>query len=247
MKLLTIFPVAIAIGTISLVGCNEIETRPPTSSQATGTPEVAATTPPKPASAPKVAATPSPQPKTASTPPKTVDIEIVSCQITMAQVNDPDGAANVRSQPDTNANNIVGKLTNGTMVTVESQANGWFQITNPVAGWIAQSRTDNSCTQKVAQVNFPRGSISFELRDRILGSGSHRYTFETSPGQRLTLTAREGPLPIVLTPDGGELNADAASNGASTWTGQLAAPGKYTLDFPSNFRGFTYETLVQIE
>lgn len=240
------FRVAVAIGTISLMGCNEIQTGASTSPQPTGTPTVAATATPKPPLAPKVAATASPQPTTASNAPKTVDIQTLSCQITMAQVNDPDGSLNVRSQPNATTSNIVGKLNNGTMVTVESQTNGWLQITNPVAGWIAQNRTDNSCTQKVAQVNFTPGSISFELRDRILGSGSHRYSFESSPGQRLTLTAREGPLPIVLTPNGTELNAEAASNGASTWTGSLSAPGKYTLDFPSNFRGFTYETLVEL-
>lgn len=240
MKPLTLLRVAIAVGMIVLASCDEIESGASTSAEPTATPTVAATMSPQPTATPPVKAFPT------SDKANTADIEILSCKITMAQVNDPDGSLNVRSQPDTTANNIVGKLDNGTMVTVESQANGWFQITHPISGWISQNRTDSSCNQKVARVNFVPGSVSFDLRDRILGSGSHRYTFAASPGQSLTLTAREGPLPIVVTPDGKELNAEATSNGASTWTGQLTTRGDYTLDFPSNFRGFTYETSVQI-
>lgn len=240
MKLLTLLRVAIAVGTITFVGCDEIESGASTSAEPTATPTVAATMSPQPTATPPVKEFPT------TSKANTADIKILSCKITMAQVNDPDGSLNVRSQPDTTANNIVGKLDNGTMVTIESQANGWFQITNPISGWISQNRTDSSCNQKVAQINFAPGAVSFDLRDRILGSGSHRYTFVASPGQRLTLTAREGPLPIVLTPEGTELNAEATSNGASTWTGQLTTPGEYTLDFPSNFRGFTYETSVEI-
>lgn len=262
MKLLMMFQIAIAVSAIALVGCDEVESESSPSSELPTIPPVATTATPKPTVAPTIAATSSPQPT--ATPPveefptssqtsaasKTTnpaDIETLSCRITMAQVNDPDGPLNVRSQPDASANNVVGQLENGTMVTVESEANGWFQITNPIAGWISQNRTDSSCNQKVAQVNFAPGSVSFELRDRILGSGSHRYKFKASPGQSLILTAREGPLPIVLTPDGTELNAETTSNGASTWTGQLSARGEYTLDFPSNFRGFTYETSVELK
>jgi uncharacterized protein YgiM (DUF1202 family) len=248
MKLLTMFRVAIAVGMIGLVGCDEIDSEASTSSKPIVTPTVAATASPQTTTTPPVKPlSPSPQATASSNPPNSAEIETLSCKITMARVNDPDGSVNVRSKPDTSANNIVGQLQNGTMVTVASEANEWFQITNPMAGWISQNRTDSSCNQKVSRVNFTPGSVSFELRDRILGSGSHSYQFTASPGQSLTVRAREGPLPIVVTPDGAELNAEATSNGASTWTGQLTTAGEYTLDFPSNFRGFTYETSVELK
>ncbi|MGB3237470.1 MAG: SH3 domain-containing protein [Geitlerinemataceae cyanobacterium] len=239
MKPLMILRVAFTISTIVLMGCNDIERGVPTSSEPTVAPTVATT--------PTVQEFPPSKPTAAiSKTPKSVEIETLSCKISMAQVNDPDGPLNVRSQPDASVNNIVGQLQNGTMVTVESEANGWLQITNPISGWISQKRTDSSCNQKASRVKFAPGSVSFDLRDRILGSGNHRYLFEASAGQSLTLTAREGPLPIVLTPEGTELNAETTSNGASTWTGQLSTSGEYTLDFPSNFRGFTYETSIEL-
>ncbi|HIK31469.1 MAG TPA: SH3 domain-containing protein [Oscillatoriales cyanobacterium M59_W2019_021] len=252
MKRLRMFPVAIALMAMALVGCDEVDSGSSASPELTATPTLAPTSAtthsPQPTATPPVKE--SPASPAATTPPnslKAATIETLSCEITMARVNDPDGPLNVRSQPDTTANNVVGTLENGTMVTVASEQNGWLQITNPVAGWISQSRTESSCSQKVARVNFTPGSVAFKLSDRILGSGSHRYSFAATSGQTLTITAHEGPLPIVLAPNGGELNADSTLNGASTWTGSLNASGEYILDYPSNFRGFTYETSVELK
>lgn len=252
MKRLRMFPVAIVLTVMALVGCDEVDSgstaSPKSTAMPTAAPKSVATSSSQPTVTPPVKETlASPAATTPPTSPNTATIETLSCEIAMAQVNDPDGPLNVRSQPDTTANNVVGTLENGTMVMVASEKNGWLQITNPVAGWISQSRTESSCTQKVARVNFVPGSVSFQLSDRILGSGSHRYNFAATSGQTLTLTAREGPLPIVLAPDGGELNADSTLNGASTWTGPLNASGEYILDYPSNFRGFTYETSVELK
>jgi serine/threonine protein kinase len=60
-------------------------------------------------------------------------------------VSDPESPLNVRSRPDTKRGEIVGKLENGTSLTVVGEQNGWVQISSPVSGWISKTRTKTVC------------------------------------------------------------------------------------------------------
>jgi Bacterial SH3 domain len=177
--------------------------------------------------------------------PSPATLETLSCTITMAVVNDPNAPLRVRSTPNANtANNIVGQLENGAFVTVEGEANGWLQISEPMRGWISKKLTDNGCNQKVARVNFPPGSTAFRLTDRIIGSGSHRYQFNATQGQMLAIASESGPLPFIINPDGTALTD--ASNHLTSWQQVLPANGQYVLQFDSNFRGFSYDVSIEL-
>lgn len=165
----------------------------------------------------------------------------------MAVVNDPDAPLRVRSTPDASANNIVGQLDNGTFVTVQGEANGWLQISEPVRGWISKKLTDGGCNQKVVQVTLPSGGASFQMTDRIVGTGSHRYQFSAAQGQTLAISSQQGPLPFAIAPDGTELTNAAANTGNITsWQQVLPATGQYVLLLDSNFRGFSYDISVEV-
>jgi serine/threonine protein kinase len=60
-------------------------------------------------------------------------------------VDDSQSPLNVRSAPNTNSSKVVGTLNNGAVVTFVTAQNGWIQISSPVAGWIAKSRTRRVC------------------------------------------------------------------------------------------------------
>ena len=60
-------------------------------------------------------------------------------------VSDPQPPLNVRSNPDTKRGKIVGKLENGTSLTVVGEQDGWVKISSPVAGWISKTRTKTVC------------------------------------------------------------------------------------------------------
>lgn len=60
-------------------------------------------------------------------------------------VSDPQSPLNVRSTPNANLGNIVGKLDNDTIVTIINEQNGWVQISSPVQGWIYKNRTKTVC------------------------------------------------------------------------------------------------------
>lgn len=59
-------------------------------------------------------------------------------------VNDPQSPLNVRSSPNIKSE-PVGTLNNGTPVTSVAEKNGWIQISSPIPGWIAKSRTRRIC------------------------------------------------------------------------------------------------------
>jgi hypothetical protein len=218
---------------------------------------------PNPAAAPK-RTTPTPAataipaaPSTATNPPvtqpnpaqnpQTATLETLSCTLTMAIVKDPDAPLRVRSTPDASANNLVGQLDNGTFVTVQGEANGWLQISEPVRGWISKKLTDYGCNQKVVQVNLPSSGASFQMTDRIIGTGSHRYQFNATQGQTLAISSQDGPLPYAIAPDGKELtNAAANAGNITSWQQALPATGQYVLLLDSNFRGFSYDISVEV-
>ena len=66
------------------------------------------------------------------------------CDYTRRLVSDPQPPINVRQGAGVDFA-IVGKLDNGTQISVQSEKQGWFQISAPIAGWVAANRTKPIC------------------------------------------------------------------------------------------------------
>jgi serine/threonine protein kinase len=67
-----------------------------------------------------------------------------SCDYTKRLISDPHPPLNVRQGAGVTFA-IVGKLDNGTQITVQGEKGGWLQISAPIAGWIAANRTKPIC------------------------------------------------------------------------------------------------------
>ncbi|MGL5197175.1 MAG: SH3 domain-containing protein [Chroococcales cyanobacterium] len=175
-----------------------------------------------------------------------------NCKITSAIVSDPNPPANVRSSPEVAPNNLLGTLSNGTYLTVTEEQNGWFKINNPVEGWIAKSITESSCSQVTERINFPPNGTSARVKGQIIGGGSHEYLLKASAGQTLNITVSEGPFPFVFIPNDPNRQTELAQSdvytGLREWSYEpLPRTGDYYLVLDSNFRGFTYDFLVEVK
>lgn len=167
---------------------------------------------------------------------------VEKCVIRMAKVNDPESPLNVRSSPNASSQ-ILGQLPNGTFVDVENEQDGWFKITGEKPGWIAKSRTENNCGEKVERIEFAGGQDNIEIRDRFIGTGSHTYSFNLSKGQTLTVTRDRQVFPRIVAPDGKDLVEYREDR--KSWTGEVAATGDYAVIFESNFKGYEYGVSVE--
>lgn len=87
--------------------------------------------------------TPSPNPIPTKPSPNPSPVEPLPENCSLI-VNDPQSPLNVRLLPDAKSE-PVGTLNNGTAVTVVTEKDGWLQISDPVLGWIAKSRTRRVC------------------------------------------------------------------------------------------------------
>jgi len=58
---------------------------------------------------------------------------------------DPNPPLNVRSSPVSAPDNVVGKLRNGTQLTVVDENEGWVRISRPLEGWVYKELTVTSC------------------------------------------------------------------------------------------------------
>jgi Bacterial SH3 domain len=173
------------------------------------------------------------------------DRRVESCKVTMAKVEDPNPPSNVRSQPDSKANNVVGTVKNGTFVTVEQEQDGWLRISTPLKGWISKTVTLSGCNQKTERVRFASGQTRTEIADRFIGTGSHVYRFELAQGQTLTITGRKGPLPSIAAPNGKFIaNMD---DDKKSWSGKLSESGEYRIILDSNFKGYQYDFEVEVQ
>lgn len=167
------------------------------------------------------------------------------CGVSMAIVQDPNSPLNVRSAPSADAQ-VVGNLTNGTWVNVAAEKDGWLQISSPLNGWIAKNRTDNDCNKKVERIDFSANGGTLTISDRFVGSGNHKYVMPLQKGQRVTITRSAGPLPYLAAPDGSYV-LDGPSDTRPSWSGQLEQTGDYTVQLDSNYRGYEYSFLVEVE
>lgn len=66
------------------------------------------------------------------------------CDLTKRIVADPDPPLNVRAGAGTQFP-VVGRLSNGVVISIEAEVKGWLKIREPLAGWVAVSRTQPSC------------------------------------------------------------------------------------------------------
>jgi hypothetical protein len=178
-----------------------------------------------------------------STPKTPESLRLVeSCETTMAQINDPNPPANVRSQPNTGGNSsdspIVGNLKNGTFITIVDQRDNWFRISTPMKGWVAKNITLSGCNQKEERVKFANNRNDTTISDEFIGTGSHVYKLYLLKGQTLTLTAQKGPRPTVISPSGKTLVT--SSDQATSWSGKLPESGNYQITLESNFKGYNY-------
>jgi Bacterial SH3 domain len=77
--------------------------------------------------------------------PKLSALELAKSPNCQTLVTDPNPPLNIRSSPVTAKDNVVGNLKNGTLVTVINANEGWFQIAQPMRGWIYQNLTVTTC------------------------------------------------------------------------------------------------------
>jgi uncharacterized protein YgiM (DUF1202 family) len=171
--------------------------------------------------------------------------KVSRCETTMAKISDPNPPANVRSQPNTDSASVVGKLTNGTFVTVVNSNEGWLKISTPTKGWVSRQIALSGCNQKEERVSFAKGSTLTTIADEFIGTGSHTYQMYLLKGQTMRLRSQKGPRPTILSPQGQEIVA-MADDGAP-WSGKLAQSGDYKIILDSNFKGYKYAFEVMAE
>jgi hypothetical protein len=189
---------------------------------------------------------PAPTEEESPKPAQPASREVQKCVVQMAKVTDIDSPLNVRSSPSTaSTENVVGTLKNGTFVTVVEEQPEWFRISTPSKGWIARSKTDHTCGEKVEQVGFGAGQDSILIDDRFIGTGSHEYRFNFQKGQEITVTSQQGPLPSVVAPDGKPLTE--MQDEKATWTGTAPTTGDYALVLDSNFKGYRYRFTLTVK
>lgn len=170
--------------------------------------------------------------------------EVLSCTITMAEIDTPHPPLPVYFAANNPTSRIVGHLDNHAFVTVATEQNGWFLIQNPMQGWIPKTQTQNSCNEKVELVKFsPKGGRS-AIADRFVGSGSHLYRVPLTQGSTLTVSNTRGVLPCVLDPDGEMFGNPKESQ--INWTGQIPRTGVYTLEMLSQHKGYRYAFTVSV-
>jgi hypothetical protein len=226
-----------------------------TPSNSTGTPTPSSETSPSPTKLSQSRGSDTPAKNTGSQPPSTQPLNapkaemvrnVEKCTISMAKVKDPNPPLNVRSTPNTDSEaNIIGKLQNGEFVFVEEQKDDWFRIKDPLKGWVAKSRTDNTCNLKIERVQFGQGQTSATIEGRFIGGGTHSYHFNLAKGQRVKVVTNRGPLPTILAPNNKELSG--INDDKRSWTGDLAVSGDYVLQFDSNYKGYEYSFTIAAE
>ena len=170
------------------------------------------------------------------------------CKIVMAIVDDPQPPLNVRSSPEVTEGNIVSQLNNNTFVSVADEQSGWLRITNPVTGWVAKNRTRSTCAKVDQTITFSPEDDVATVKGEIIGGGSHSYRVRIIQGQTMTIKNLGDVFPAIIRPDGQLISGDRNTEGNKTeWTGVLPVSGVYILQLDSNFRGFNYEFVVEIE
>jgi hypothetical protein len=234
---------------VSCTRTSETGSRPPTLPSAAPSTTSSPSTSPTPASVPPKAQSFSPQ-NTPQAQNAVASIETERCSTTQAIVSDPNPPLNVRSSPNVEADNVVGKINNGSWVIVSAEQDGWLEIKAtgdlPIEGWIAKNRTRSACNLKNARIQFPSQGGTVAIADQFIGTGSHEYSFSAESGQTLTVTNRRTVFPMIFRPDGQPVIPGHYGDTRESWSGQLPSSGKYKIAFESNFKGYEYDVEVEL-
>ena len=235
--------------TVSCTRPSEINSAPPTQPTVSPSATSSPSTSPVPASPPPKAQSFSPQ-NTPQAQNAVASVQTERCSISQAIVSDPNPPLNVRSSPNTDADNVVGKINNGSWVIVSAEQDGWLEIKAagdlPIEGWIAKNRTRSACNLKNASIQFPRQGGTVAIADQFVGTGSHEYSFKAESGQTLSITNRQTVFPMLLGPDGKPVIPGPYGDTRESWSGQLPASGTYKIAFESNFKGYEYDVEVEL-
>lgn len=231
-----------------MAGCSSVpQSSVPTTPSPTTTAQPSPRSTEAPTAAPQsIVSQPSPIDSTPESKPATSNAtrSVEKCVVRMAKVNDPESPLNVRSAPDaTSKDNIIGQLRNGIYVDIKAEQDGWYKISGETPGWIAKSKTESNCGEKVERVEFGKGQTSIEITDRFIGVGSHKYRFNLAQGQKLTVTNNRDVFPRIVAPDGKDLASFDESR--KTWASEVPATGDYSIIFESNYKGYEYGVLVE--
>jgi hypothetical protein len=192
----------------------------------------------------------SPTARPATAPPEVLATTLqvpegARCIVKSAVVMDRNPPLHVRSQPVVNANNIVGTLQNGVVLKVATEQPGWFQIQEPIEGWVAKPLVDYACSRKTERLRLLSDRPQ-NVRDRFVGAGTHYYLISAKAGQTLTIIKNKGRFPLVLSPTGRVLVSKADIDQRMSWTQQLSEPGDYALEILSEGDGYAYSLSVSL-
>lgn len=167
------------------------------------------------------------------------------CVVRSAVVMDRDPPLHVRSQPVVNANNIVGTLQNGVVLKIAAEQPGWFQIQEPIEGWVAKQLVDYACSRKTERLRLLSDRPQ-NVRDRFVGAGIHYYLISAKAGQTLTIIKNQGRFPLVLSPTGQVLVSKTDIDRQTSWTQELSESGDYALEILSEEDGYDYSLAVSL-
>ena len=99
-------------------------------------------------------------------------------------ISDPDGWVNVRSSPTIQADNILRTLSNGTILVVVSETDGWLRVTEPVEGWIASNRTTQECEpakENSAEAFYNQGIAKAQRGDDLGAINAFTQAIQLNP------------------------------------------------------------------
>jgi hypothetical protein len=94
-------------------------------------------------------------------------VQTLSC-VTIA--TDPKPPLNIRSSPIVAPDNIIGKVRNGTELTVVDENEGWLRIRTPFDGWVYKELTVTSCTPKT-QVTTTQTTSGLVAKSKLPAKG----------------------------------------------------------------------------
>ena len=176
------------------------------------------------------------------------------CKITQAIVADMNPPLNVRSSPNVENSRIVGKLKNGTWLSVQQEDQGWLKIIDPISGWVAKNLTETSCNQLQETIYLSSESHPITISNRFIGGGEHQYLLDvnTSAGQAVRITAHgDSPLPFVFAYNDKNRKIDLANHernkNIKTWRTEISKSNKYFVVFGSNYKGYSYKITISFE
>lgn len=99
----------------------------------------------------------------------------LSCQTIIADPNPP---LNVRSSPVVASDNMLGRLPNGTTLSIVDENEGWLRINSPIQGWVYKELTVTSCvglTETASTMPTPIASAVTDQGTQLMAIATEQY------------------------------------------------------------------------